>query len=242
MPLRIRILSDLHLEFHNDKGRALIDAIDPRDVDVLVIAGDLTVRQNMLGVLRMLCARFKRVVYVLGNHEYYNSSMSRVEATIVEASVDLANLDILNGNHVIIDGVRFVGCPLWFRRDDTANSSAMNDFRLIRDFGSWVYEENARCIDYLERTVRPGDVVVTHYLPSQRSVAPRYIGSPLNPFFVCDVGPLIFEQQPALWVHGHTHDSCDYRIGATRVVCNPFGYKYHEENPRFDAGLTVEIP
>ena len=242
MTLRCRVLSDLHFEFHDDGGRAFVESLDNRNVDVLIVAGDLTTQRHIRAALRMLCDRFRRVVYVPGNHEFYHSSRNVVEAELDAASIELRNLFVLDINQrATINGVRFVGCPLWFRRSD-ADSSSMNDFRLIRDFESWVYEENARCIDYLERTVRPGDVVVTHYLPSQRSVAPRYIGSPLNPFFVCDVGPLIFEQQPALWVHGHTHDSCDYRIGATRVVCNPFGYKDHEENPRFYAGLTVEIP
>jgi Icc-related predicted phosphoesterase len=45
--------------------------------------------------------------------------------------------------------------------------------------------------------------------------------------------------QPALWVHGHVHNSCDYRVGATRVVCNPHGYGL--ENPNFNAALVVEI-
>ena len=241
MTLRCRVLSDLHFEFHDDGGRAFVDSLDNRDVDVLIVAGDLTTQRHIRAALRMLCDRFRRVVYVLGNHEFYHSSLRETYESVLAADIEMNNLAILDCDAVTIDDVRFVGCPLWFRRSD-ADPSGMNDFRLIRDFESWVYEENARCIDYLERTVRPGDVVVTHYLPSQRSVAPRYIGSPLNPFFVCDVGPLIFEQQPALWVHGHTHDSCDYRIGATRVVCNPFGYKDHEENPRFYAGLTVEIP
>lgn len=242
MTLRCRVLSDLHFEFHDDGGRAFVESLDNRNVDVLIVAGDLTTQRDVRHALHMLCARFHKVVYVPGNHEFYYSSHEAVEAELAAASIELRNLFVLNRETAVIGGQRFVGCSLWFRRNDDADSSGMNDFRVIRDFESWVYAENARCIDYLERTVRPGDVVVTHYLPSYRSVAPRYVGSPLNPFFVCDVEPLIAERQPALWVHGHTHDSCDYRIGATRVVCNPFGYKDHEENPRFDAGLTVEIP
>ena len=53
-----------------------------------------------------------------------------------------------------------------------------------------------------------------------------------------------------LWIHGHTHDSCDYRLGdsrrSVRVVCNPRGYpvlwfKDEFENARFDPALLVEI-
>jgi DNA polymerase V len=93
----------------------------------------------------------------------------------------------------------------------------------------------------LERTVREGSIVVTHMLPSQRSIAPQFARSPLNPFFLCDVEELILERAPQLWVHGHTHVSCDYEIGRTRVVCNPFGYARVEENARFDEGKIVDV-
>jgi Icc-related predicted phosphoesterase len=47
----------------------------------------------------------------------------------------------------------------------------------------------------------------------------------LNRFFVNDMSDRINAKKPKLWVHGHTHDSCDYIAGErTRVVCNPKGY------------------
>jgi predicted phosphodiesterase len=56
-------------------------------------------------------------------------------------------------------------------------------------------------------------------------------------------GPLI----PAdLWVFGHTHETEDLTIGATRIVSNPKGYgpwRIGErwENPRFDINFVIEI-
>ena len=46
-----------------------------------------------------------------------------------------------------------------------------------------------------------------------------------------------------LWVHGHTHDSFDYTINGTRVVCNPRGYVIDgvNENARFDPDLVIAI-
>ena len=35
--------------------------------------------------------------------------------------------------------------------------------------------------------------------------------------------------QIKLWTHGHTHEDFDYRIGSTRVVCNPRGYDGYED-------------
>ena len=46
----------------------------------------------------------------------------------------------------------------------------------------------------------------------------------MNAFFICDMAPQVREYQPKLWIHGHSHDRCDYLLGATRVVANPLGY------------------
>ena len=46
----------------------------------------------------------------------------------------------------------------------------------------------------------------------------------MNAFFVCDMASHVHERQPKLWIDGHSHDRCDYRLGKTRVVANPLGY------------------
>jgi hypothetical protein len=54
--------------------------------------------------------------------------------------------------------------------------------------------------------------------------------------------------QADLWVHGHIHDTLDYRMGKCRVVCNPCGYINQDggadgaENTHFDPGFIVELP
>src|SRR5690606_37391535 len=82
-------------------------------------------------------------------------------------------------------------------------------------------------------------VVVTHHLPSAQSVNPKFTGDLLNAAYASDLDQVIEDGRPALWVHGHTHDSCDYQFGDTRVVCNPRGYD--DENAVFDRKLVVEI-
>ena len=82
-------------------------------------------------------------------------------------------------------------------------------------------------------------IIVTHHLPSVRSIPVRFSRSPLNPAFALDLEALITVYQPDLWIHGHTHDACDYRLGDTRVVCNPRGYP--GEQTGFDAALLIEV-
>lgn len=87
----------------------------------------------------------------------------------------------------MIDGVRFLGAPLWFRRPEGAEhlKKVMTDFDRIRHFEDWVYAENARAIELLDHELRRVDIVVTHYLPIRASIAPQWSSSPLNPFFRC---------------------------------------------------------
>lgn len=251
--MKILVVSDLHLEFQRDGGGALVADFE-KDVDVLVAAGDIAVGSGISGALKLLSKHFSHVVYLAGNHEYYGYTRGRVNAIIAEACYEGVHW-LYPGHPVTIDDQRFIGGTLWFPRHPTAPKHALHDFKLIKDFESWVYDENRETVHFLEQEVRQTDVVVTHHLPSQMSVAPEYKGSSLNPFFVCDVEHVIRKNKPKLWIHGHTHTSCDYYIDhpcrtgegltrdpTTRVVCNPFGYARHEENPKFNPKLVIEIP
>ena len=86
-------------------------------------------------------------------------------------------------------------------------------------------------------------VVVTHHGPSGRSIDPRYQRSPLNPCFFSDL-PESFFGQAALWVHGHTHSSTDYRHHGTRVIANPRGYVRlgRPENRDFKGDCVATLP
>lgn len=245
---RLLITSDLHFEFHRDAGAAftasLPDAVEHR-IDAIVVAGDLMPERRLSAALGLFCDRYPQVIFVAGNHELYGSRPDLLAATRMAAQDRFRNLSWLEREVVEVGGVRILGTSLWFRRDPLAPRSAMNDFQAIKNFEPWVYRENEMSVEFIHRELAAGDVLVTHHLPTQRSVDPRYDGSPLNAFFVCDVEPLISDRAPTLVVHGHTHSKFDYLLpnGVTRVVCNPYGYDGHErhENAAFDRSLIVDV-
>jgi Icc-related predicted phosphoesterase len=243
--MRLQLLSDLHFEFHRDGGRSFADSLDPTGIDVLVLAGDIAVAESISPALALLCRRFRdaSVVYVHGNHEFYGSDRNFVVDITKRAQAENPNLVWLASSGAQLHGFNFLGAPLWFPPStvDERLKCAMNDFSAIEDFESWVYEENAKAVSFFERQLRPGDIVVTHHLPSQRCVAPRFTRHPLNPFFVCDLTGLIIERRPRLWLHGHSHASVRAQIGETTVLCNPFGYAVEEPNPEFLDRLVVEL-
>jgi len=240
--MKVQVLSDLHLEFHPDDGERFTMALDPEGVDVLVVAGDLCTRRLHKEVLLFLASRYPHVVLVLGNHDYYGCTYLQVHRNLEGVSEGIENLHWLHNETVEIDGQRFVGTPMWFRPDplNPIYAPGLNDFRQILDFRTWVYPENEKALSFLEKTVREGDFVVTHHLPSYQSNK-RYQGSQLTRFFVCDVEKLIVEAKPAVWAHGHTHESCDYRLDETRVICNPLGYLDVDVNPHYQPRMVVEV-
>ena len=240
--MRTLILSDLHFEFHKDLGRAMVDDL-PQDVDLVILAGDICLAHQIPSAMAMFCDAFPRVIYLHGNHEFYHSDREEVLGYTQDAVEDFDNLIWLDNDTVELEGVRFVGAPMWFRDNPKARpyKRLMSDFGLIEDFEAWVYEENAATLAYFDQHVRKGDVVLTHYVPTFRSVHPRWAGSQLNAFFVCDMEPLILEREPRIWIHGHTHDSFDYLLGSTQVICNPFGYARLEENRGFDEAKIIDL-
>jgi calcineurin-like phosphoesterase family protein len=88
-------------------------------------------------------------------------------------------------------------------------------------------------------------IVVTHMAPSVQSISPGFATDPLSAAYASRLDDLV--EQVDLWVHGHTHQSLDYRLGKARVVCNPLGYSgsfqvSRAENVDFDPNFVVEIP
>ena len=243
--MNIKLVSDLHLDFHRDGGRGLIRSLDASGVDVLVVAGDLAEAHSpvhRMG-LEMLCARFQHIVYVAGNHEYYGRTPNDVVQRRARLSSDLPRLHWLDNSAVTIDGVRFVGTTLWFpdRPNNRRYAPYLSDFSMIEDFVPWVYEQHVAAREYLSATLRSDDVLVTHHLPAEASVHPRFANSTLNRFFLGDISDILQERQPQLVVHGHTHETCDYKLGRTRVVCNPFGYPGEDHVRSFDPNLLLAV-
>lgn len=128
----------------------------------------------------------------------------------------------------------------------------MRDFQVIRNADGSTYtpqdsielfhEQYAWLDAALDDPFDGPTVVITHHAPSMRSVHPRFAESLVSAGFVSDCTSLLGRAD--LWIHGHTHDSFDYTVYGTRVLCNPRGYCRDgvNENPAFDPDLCVQVP
>ena len=253
--MKIALLSDLHLSV-----QAM--APPPTQADVVVLAGDLA---RPAAAMAWAAHYDRPTLFVAGNHEFYGSDLVTTLAQL-RAHAQGTSVQVLERNAWVYGGVRFLGCTLWSdhrllatveERDEGIRQSLqfVRDFTRIRvapDFAQMLTPAVAQCLFDLsvawldEQFAQPHDgptVVVTHFAPTRGSIAARFAGSPINGCFVSDLEARIREWQPQLWLHGHTHDSFDYRIGATRIVANPRGYAPNgvNENAKFDPELVIEI-
>lgn len=230
MNMKLQLVSDIHSEFWDNPKRLFERITLAPDLDFLVAAGDFVVpaRQpevHVESVFEWLSKQAKHIILVEGNHEYYGGNYEFVTASLLASMPD--NFHWLRNTEAAVEDIHFYGGAMWFNNADGLNHfyrNCMNDFRLIHNLEEWVYERNREFTENAERFVRPETIVVTHHLPHMLSVPERFKHEQTNRFFVSDQTDLIARKQPRLWFHGHTHEPCDYKLGETRVVCNPYGY------------------
>ena len=251
--MKIRIYSDLHLEFQDW-------APPPVPADVVVLAGDIHIGSRAFAWARR---HFKSeaIVYVAGNHEYFGWDIPSLQHKMRSAAREF-DVHFLEQDSVAIDGVRFLGTTLWTdfalygaapRQVSDAMAyafHAMHDYRAIKmapmedllpEHTRQMHIAQARWLeDQLDAPFAGPTVIVTHHLPHVRSVHSIYDGERSNPAFASDLSAL-FRDQVKLWVHGHTHESMDYRVGCTRVLCNPRGYLPRLPNLNFVPDLAAVI-
>lgn len=256
--MKIRIISDLHIDVNGKIPLTFDDDV------FTVIAGDISgYAEDTIG---WVSSNIQRGVFIEGNHIAYQGKYTvNMSHEALEQCFPLyGNVSYLHDSHKVVGDVVFVGGTLW--TDFTLGAAApgdrlvnmafakafMNDYRqrlsdgkaLEPDDTSHFFRETFRkirrvCEFYRNRKV----VVVTHHAPSPRSLDDRYVNHVLNPCYATNLERLILDHPNiALWCHGHIHQSKDYLVGSTRVVCNPRGYEaMGEVNPAWDRDFFVEV-
>lgn len=269
--MKIQIVSDLHLEFglieiKNAGADVLILSgdivvaadIDRPSTDNIIVESERSLRVK--NFFEMVSREFKNVIYVMGNHEHYHGDInhSREKITNVLNQLNITNVHFLENSHVIIDDVVFVGGTLWTDCNKECPvtlfslKSYMNDYRVIQNGKHRLlpedtvefYKNTKKIIeDVVQANGEKKVVVVGHHAPSKASTHPRYKKEiVMNGAYSSDLSEFILDNPNIkLWTHGHTHESFDYMIGTTRIVCNPRGYEGYETNPAFDPSKMIEV-
>jgi len=272
--MRILVLSDLHLELWRNAPRqaeellqGLQTNVDACRPDLVILAGDIDVGDRAVAWAHQSFPALP-VIYVHGNHEGYGQKIDTLKSKLTTACTETGHIHFLDRRALVVDGVRFLGATLWtdfqLLGPDSIHGAmqsaaiGLNDYRKIRiarggyrkirplDVAQWHWEDRIWLQERLDEPFDGLTVVVTHMAPSSRSIPERYTGQLLSAAFASELDSLVSKAD--LWVHGHIHDSMDYRLGKARVVCNPLGYPLRDpdgtwfrENATYDPNLIVEV-
>ena len=235
--------------------------------DVVIAAGDTHTKGRGPAILAERFEG-KQVICVAGNHEFYGEVYPHHLKKIQRHAEPFDNVHFLENQSVEIDDVVFLGCSLWtdiklwesgpfaglYNKPETVREieNCMNDYLRIKYFDGRrhrklvpndlvkVHLDSVRWLkEQFEIHKGKKIVVVTHQAPSFKSVPDRYRQDVLSAAYASHLDELVLQSEATLWVHGHTHEPCDYRIGKTRVICNPHGYP--GENKWFRSDLVIDI-
>lgn len=253
--MRLRILSDLHLEFF-DGDRELPEV----DADVVILAGDIHRNSEGLAWARRRFSDMP-IIYVPGNHEFYGTCMPLLrEQLALEA--ERLDIELLDNRAVTLGDVRFYGTTLWtdfaLYAGDPAQSPAhteskalsyMPDFKIVQTSQGVTFtpqasqELHAIALDWLEsELLKPfvgSKVVISHHAPLHDCIPVQYLGDALSPAFASHLPHLMGNMD--VWVHGHVHEPVDILRNGTRIIANPGGYPYEFSPPLFCKDLVVEV-
>ena len=201
--MKIRVLSDLHLECDEP------EAIPHADADLVVLAGDI---HNHAEGIRWAAQTFDPdtpIIYVPGNHEYYDGEFGALETAMRDAAASVDNLHYLNNAVWVAPSGRWrvLGTTLWtdFELFGASEAALAASFaaceKVLLDFRgpiqvAWSTDTAANngparlfTVDdalalhrharaWLEQELaEPFDgttIVVTHHAPHRASLAERY--------------------------------------------------------------------
>ena len=240
MPVKIRVLSDLHLESNQP------DTIAHADADLVVLAGDI---HNHAEGLRWAAETFDPgvpVVYVPGNHEYYDGEFGALETAMRDAAHTIDHVHYLN-NGVYVDPqerFRVLGTTLWtdfslfgadaasIARSIEAGERVMLDFKGLIQV-TWPHNAALHAGGEPERDFTPANAIALHR--QSRAWLEARLATPvagktivvthhaphlrsLAERYAEDLASAGFVTDMAelvrppvdLWIHGHTHTSFDY--------------------------------
>ena len=270
-PLRIQVVSDLHIEFYRHILKVPAHSIIQPQAPILALLGDigLACTDLLRDFLYRQADRFEHVLFLAGNHEYYNRDNTTYSITeqmtwMRRICSEKDNLHFMDRSSIVLNGVLILGTTLWSDIPDETLFKAeqsLNDYNLSYNHAPGQaprkltaretrreYRKNVAWIRSKLMEAKEKDqkvVILTHHTPLMKGTShPRYEGNDLNCCFSSDLRSLIIHAGPPLvaWACGHTHYNFDMMVGNNvRVFSNQRGYK-HEPRKDYDRkGVVLEV-
>lgn len=248
--MKIRYLSDLHLEFiKQNKIDKFINKIPSGIDEICILAGDIgnPYKPNYDIFMNFISKNFKKSFVITGNHEYYNKikTISETNTFLNEYFKKFDNISFLNNNYEYYDNHCFIGTTLWSKIVNP--NYKINDVYNIPDFDCNQYNQlNMQCVAFLEYALHNNEncIVITHHIPSSSLINEKYKTPEIleyNQWFYCDMDDLFKSEKCKIkcWIYGHTHTPSNVVINDIPFLCNPIGYPNENNKLNFQTNITI---
>jgi DNA repair exonuclease SbcCD nuclease subunit len=234
--------------------------------DVLLIAGDTfpyLYKKRQQFVRNVLLSRWKTVVDIPGNHDYYGK---KADWEIFDGIHEVIQVDdnayhYINNNFIdlTINGqiIRVICSTLWSKVVNRPIDvmRGLNDYKEIKGYTIDINNsKHEACVRFIDKilTETPAEipcVVLTHHQPLLTFIDDTFIGNPINEAYATDLYPLINKHADKIkaWVMGHSHAYRKDILGGIQFIRNPLGYppsvgsKYFLEPRSFKMDTVIEI-
>ena len=242
MTLRLSVMSDLH----HEHGTHLVSPhlFQHNDSDIAVVAGDVDEPESAIKYLSHIGIP---VIYVAGNHEFYDRDIQATRNQLRRMSQEYPNVHFLDQETITLtvrgESIRFIGATLWTDYclfGEPYQFIAMQEALYGMNDHKYIHHEkrlftphdalnfHSADLAYIRSTLEvPFDgktVVVTHHGPSERCVSERYSGQIDNAAFCSNLDSFVANSGADIWISGHTHANVDTMRGNTRIFSNQHGY------------------
>jgi predicted MPP superfamily phosphohydrolase len=248
--MKIRHLSDLHLEFIKPNNiEQFINKISPSIDEICILAGDIgnPYQSNYNIFMEFISKNFKKTFIISGNHEYYNKTQTIEETNDFMKCYfqKFDNISFLNNSYEYYENHCFVGTTLWSKITDPEYK--INDVYNIPNFDYFQYNKlNTTCVDFLNDTLLNNDncIIITHHMPSESLIDIKYKTQqmkPYNQWFYCNMDNFIekYNKKIKCWIYGHTHTPSNVLINGIPFLCNPIGYPNENKNINYESTINI---
>jgi predicted phosphodiesterase len=237
--MRVFALSDIHVDYEvNAQWIANVSTADYRD-DVLILAGDVThVLRLLAWCLSIVVARFKKVLFVPGNHDLWvvreglkKTSLQKLQE--VSAVVESSGASMQSFREGSVSIIPLFGWYDYSFGEPSAELKAMwMDYSACR-WPSGFREKDIAAHFAALNNHKPvsaiGEKVITfsHFLP-RIDLMPEFIPAAKRLLYPV-LGTTRLERQlrllnPSIHIYGHSHVNRNVKIDGVTYINNAFGY------------------
>ena len=233
--MNFQISSDLHIDqlksFEYCEYSEYKKMIYPVS-DILILAGDICHIDNLptySNFFSYLNNNFSYIIYIPGNHEFYNKKSLKIqelEEYIKSFLKNYCNFIYLNNKSVLINDTLFTGSCLWCA--PSIEPPPWFNININKDEIYKMYKESVNYLKKVSSIKHDKHVVITHYPPIHINLKFKGKKDIYSEYYINS--NIWLDSSPKYWIFGHTHNNFNELINDTHYISNQRKDKSYKNN------------